>query len=219
MNLRRLFLYTFVGSVCASALIGIGILIFGSFGELEVKVLLTALTVTVTSILGLACGAYFEARGARILPLIGITLAAIAAVMWMFVIWADSNQGDYFVRGLLSITVIATACSHISLLSLARLDPRFFWLRIAAHATVWPLAALIVFLIWDSNLIGEEITGRVTGVLAILVGVTTLLTPLFHWLSSHEPTEAAIDAEIDKLKIKLAELERLKSSMHKGSDQ
>ena len=57
VNSKRAFLYLLVASVALSAIIGIAVLIFGNFGDFEIKVLLTTLTVTVTSILGLACGA------------------------------------------------------------------------------------------------------------------------------------------------------------------
>ena len=207
LNAKKLFLYLFLASIGASALVGIAILIFGNFGELEIRVLLTALTVTVTSILGLACGAFLETRRGRAIPVAGIILALVSGVMWMFVIWLEGNRGDTFVRSLMSITVVSAACAHLSLLSLAKLERRFAWVRIAAHAAVWPLAAVLLFLIWDSEWMGEEISGRVTGVLSILVGVVTVITPIFHWLSRAEPTASAIDAEIESLRAKIKELE------------
>jgi len=57
MNIRKVFLYLLIASVAVSALIGIAVIIMGDFGEFEIRVLLTMLTITVTSILGLACGA------------------------------------------------------------------------------------------------------------------------------------------------------------------
>jgi len=213
LNTKKLFLYLFLASIAASALVGIAILIFGSFGDLEMRVLLTALTITVTSILGLACGAFIEAGRGRVIPVVGIILALISAVMWMWVIWPDGRRGDIFVRMLLSITILSAACSHVSLLSLAKLDNRFSWVRVAAHTTIWPLAGILVFLIWDSHLIGEEMSGRVTGVVSILVGVVTLMTPIFHWLSRTEVTAAGLDAEIAKLKAKIEDLEAQKSAL------
>ena len=208
LNAKKLFLYLFLFSIGVSALVGIAILIFGNFGELEVRVLLTALTITVTSILGLACGAFLETGNGRLVPITGIVLAVVSGVMWMFVIWPEGNRGDTFVRSLLSITIIAAACAHVSLLSLARFEKRFSWVHTAAHATIWPLAATLVFLVWDSHWIGEEISGRVVGVISILVGAVTVMTPIFHWLSHAEPTAAAIDAEIEALRDKIAMLEK-----------
>ena len=78
MNPRKLFLYTLIASVALCALIGIAVMLFGEFGEFETKVLLTTFTVAVTSILGLACGAYYESRHARMLPFTGIAAGGTA---------------------------------------------------------------------------------------------------------------------------------------------
>ena len=52
MNLRKFFLYTLIISVVVSALLGIGVVLFGDFGYIEVRVLMTTFTITLTSILG-----------------------------------------------------------------------------------------------------------------------------------------------------------------------
>ncbi|MEO6050537.1 MAG: hypothetical protein ABIP78_04305 [Pyrinomonadaceae bacterium] len=69
MNLKRLFLYTLIASVAFSAIVGIGVVLFGNFGELEIRVMFSTLTITVTTILGLACGAYLETKRGRIFRL------------------------------------------------------------------------------------------------------------------------------------------------------
>ena len=71
-KLRRTFLYLLIGSVAISAAIGIGVMLFGDFGEFEIRVLMTTLTVTMTSILGLACGAYLESGKGHLMPAAGI---------------------------------------------------------------------------------------------------------------------------------------------------
>jgi len=69
LNLKKFFLYLSIGSVALSAVIGIGVILLGNFGEFETKVLLTTMTVTITSILGLACGSYLETGRGKIVPL------------------------------------------------------------------------------------------------------------------------------------------------------
>jgi type II secretory pathway component PulM len=207
MNLRRFFLYLLISSVTVSAVIGIAVILIGNFGEFETKILLTTTTITVTSILGLACGAYLETGRGRIMPLTGIGLAVVSAVMWMVVIWSWQETNDTFVKALMSATLLAASCSHLSLLSLARLDKRFAWSRIAAHAAVWTLAAIVLYLIWLTPPEPSEFIARITGVLGIIIASLTIVTPVFHKLSSHEPGIAAIDAEIAELKKRLVELE------------
>lgn len=211
MNLRRIFLYLLIASVALSAVIGIVVILIGNFGEFETKVLLTTLTVTVTSILGLACGAYLESGRGRLLPVAGIILALLSAVMWMIVVWYGTIHNDWFVKSLMSATLIAASCSHISLLSLARLDKRYLWSRYLVHAAVWSLTAFLLYFIWTNGAIDEDVMGRVTGVLGILIASLTVVTPIFHKLSSGVPTAEEIDSEIVSLRARIEELEAQKA--------
>jgi hypothetical protein len=208
MNLRRFFLYLLIGSVAVSALIGIAVILIGDFGELESKILLTTMTVTMTSILGLACGAYLETGRGRIMPFAGIILAVVSAVMWMIVIWSWQETNDTFVKALMSATLLAASCSHLSLLSLARLDRRFAWSRIAAHAAVWSLSAIVLYLIWLTPADFNELIGRTLGVLGIVIGALTVVTPVFHKLSSEQADIAKIDAEIEILGSRIVDLKK-----------
>src|SRR6187431_2566408 len=124
MNARRIFLYALIASVGVSAVIGIGVLLFGDLGSIEVRVLFTTLTVTVTSIFGLACGAYLETGRGRYLPITGIALSIVAALMCFLIIWDVLDDNEVFIKSFLTATMIAAACSHLSLLSLARLDKK-----------------------------------------------------------------------------------------------
>ncbi|MGB7210877.1 MAG: hypothetical protein WBD27_19640 [Pyrinomonadaceae bacterium] len=209
-SLKSFFLYLLIASIAMSAMIGIGVILFGNFGKFETKVLLTTLTVTVTSILGLACGAYLETGRSRILPLSGIALAIISAVLWIILIWGGELRGKGFVKILMSVTVLAASCSHLSLLSLAQLERRFKWAYFAAHIVVSMLAAILVWLIWTIVDNPSDLTGRVIGVLSILVAAITILTPILHKLSAHETDESEIAVEIASLRMKIEELEAKK---------
>lgn len=214
MNLKRLFLYTLIASVAVSAVIGIVVMIFGTFGEFETKVLLTTTTVTITSILGLACGACLEARRGRILPITGIAFAVISAVLWITLIWSGSDGSETFAKAVMSATLLATACSLISLLSLATLDKRFMWSRLLAHASVWTLTAIILWILWTDIDPSDSWIARLMGVLSIIIAAVTVVTPVFHYLSSSEKDAAAIDAEIAKLRGKIEELEKQKENQN-----
>ncbi|MBX3292181.1 MAG: hypothetical protein KF881_04710 [Acidobacteria bacterium] len=213
MNLRRFFLYLLIGSVTVSAVIGIAVILIGNFGELESKILLTTMTITATSILGLACGAYLETGRGRVMPLAGIALSVVSAAMWMIVIWSWQETNDTFVKALMSATLLAASCSHLSLLSLARLDKRFAWSLIAAHAAVWSLSAIVLYLIWLTPPEPSELIARILGVLGIIIASLTVVTPVFHKLSTHEPDLDAIDEKITRLKEELDELQRKRDEL------
>ncbi len=211
INLKKFFLYTLIASIGISAFLGIVVIIFGNFGEFESKVLLTAVTITVTSILGLACGAYLETGRGRMLPLSGIVLSVISAVMWLVIVWDWQDQNSRFVKGLVTVTILATACSHLSLLSLAKLDRRFKWTYYAAHALIWVLASFLIWLVWTIVDDINDLAGRIIGVLSIAVAAVTVATPIFHKLSNSGTTNEEIDAEIEKLKLKIRELDQRRS--------
>ena len=213
INLKKSFLYLFIASIGVSALIGIAVILFGNRGEFETMVMLTAMTVTVTSILGLSCGAFLETGRGKAIPLIGIVLALISAVLWIYLIWNGTVHNDLFVKSLMSATLLAASCSHISLVSLASLDKRFVWSRIAIHIAVWSLTGYLLFLIWNPRWIDEQISGRVIGVISILVAALTVITPILHKLSSHGTQSVQIDAEIERLKEQISELEAKKTEI------
>jgi hypothetical protein len=208
MNVRKFFLYLLIGSVAFSALLGIGVILFGSFGDFESKILLTTFIIACGSILGLACGAFIEARGRKLLPLAGIGLSMLSAVWWVTFVWADFVDEDLLIKIGLTLTIFAVACSHISLLSIASLDRRFIWARYLTQAADWILSAILLSLVWIETTEISELVSRSIGVLSIVIASLTILTPIFHKLSGRPADEAeAIDEEIARLKARIAELE------------
>lgn len=213
MNLRRLFLYLLIASVAVSAAMGIAVLVIGKFGELSTRVLMTTLTVTVTSILGLACGAYYESGRGRNLPLAGIFLSLVSALMVFLIIWNVLDDNSNFIKATLTVVMLAVSCSHLSLLSIARLDRRFAWSRIAAFVFVAVLDAILLYILWFEPTSDSDLVSRIIGVLSILIASITVITPVFHKLSAGGIQIADIDAEILELQAKITELETKKAEL------
>ncbi len=212
MNLRRLFLYLLIASIGLSAIIGIGVILFGNFGEIEVRVLFTTLTVTVTSIFGLACGAYLETGRGKYLPLAGIALSIVSALMCFLIIWNVLDDSELFIKSFLTGVLLAASCSHLSLLSLARLDSRFAWTRIAAVACVILLVLIFLYILWFEPKGDSDLIYRVLGVLGILLASITVVTPILHKLSSGHADVAALDKEIAELESRLDSLRAQRAS-------
>lgn len=215
---RRLFLYLLIGSIAISALLGIGVLLLGDFGDIEVRVLMTALTVTVTSICGLACGACLEAGRGRYLPLAGIVFSVGAALMCFLIIWNVLDDSEVFIKSFLTATIFAISCSHLSLLSIARLDQKFSWSRIAAFVCVWLLAAIFLYIMWFEPVGNSDLIYRIIGVLGILVASITVITPILHKLSSGGNEIEKIDAEIARLKREIEDLEIKRASLSQPAE-
>lgn len=219
LHVRVLSLKLLIGSVTLSALIGIGVLLFGDFGQFEVRVLMTTMTVAVTSIFGLACGAYLETGRGRIVPFLGIAFSVIAALMSFLIIWNILDDSEPFIKSFVTATMLAAVCSHLSLLSLARLDKRFAWSRIAAFVCVWLLVAVLLYIIWFEPHGDSDLIYRILGILGILVTSITVVTPVLHKLSSDETDVQKIDAEIEKLQERIRNLEKHRAKINVISPQ
>lgn len=219
-DLRKGFLILLIGSVAVSALIGIGVLLLGNFGQIEVRVLMSTMVITIVSVLGLACGAYIEIRGGRELPYAGILFSVIAGLMSFFIIWNVLDENEVFIKIFLTVTLLAAACSHLSLLALARLDRRFSWTRISAVICVALLCAILLFILWFEPTGESDLIYRILGVLGILLASITVVTPVLHKLSSDQADVAKIDAEIESLEKQIAALELKRNAIESnGNDE
>jgi len=218
-DVRRIFLISLIASVVTSALIGIGVLLLGNFGLIEVRILMTTMVVTVVSVLGLACGAYIEIREGKYLPLAGIAFSVVAGLMSFLVIWDVLDDDEIFIKSFLTVTLLATACSHLSLLALARLDRRFSWTRISAAICVGLLCGILLFILWFEPTGESDVVYRVLGVLGILLASITVITPVLHKLSSDRSDVEKIDVEIEGLKKRIAELGEQRAIISKTSPE
>ena len=210
MNTRKIFLNTLIASVALSAAIGIVVILAGSFGEFEVRVLMTTLTVTATSILGLACGACYEAGRGRRLPLAGIVLSVVSALALFLIIWNVLDDNETYIKTTITLVIGAIVASHLSLLRLARLDGRYAWTYTFAVVCDVLLAAIVLYLMWLEPEGESDLVFRTMGVLSILIAAVTVVTPVFHRLSTGEDEVEKIDEEIAALKQRIEELEKRK---------
>ena len=213
MDLRKFFLYTLIISVVVSALLGIGVILFGKFGDFETRVLMTTSTITITSILGLACGARFELGRGRVLPLTGIGLSIIAAILCIVMIWVRGSSEDLG-KTTLSAAMLATVCAHLSLVSIAWLDARFKWSYYLLWIADWILNSILLYILWFSPDGNSDLVPRLIGVLSIVIAALTIMTPIFHKLS-RKPVETVedIDAEIAVLRSRIEKLDRRKAEL------
>ncbi len=218
LSLKKLSLQVLIGSVAVSALLGIFAILSGDFGWIEVRILLTTLTVSAASLCCLSCGALIEARGTRGLPHAGVGLSLVAALLVVGGIWTESDS-EFLWKTAVTTATFAVATAHVSLLLLARLAPRFAWARWAAFLVVYGVAAVVTAMVVFE--VHDEWMFRLLGVLAILDAAVTIVVPVLHRLSSDDMANAdeavaAIDAEIERLRGRIDELERRRARIAGG---
>ncbi len=193
---KKTALWLLIASVAISAVLGIWAILSGEFGELQARVLLTTLTITGASILGLACGAYWETGRNRALPGFGILLTIIGAGVVIFGIWYHTSAENFW-KIAASICLVAIATAHVSLLSLARLAGRYRWALAAAYVLAYLLSVLLIIVLFATSN-NSDWFPRLIGVVSILLAAASLMVPIFHRLSAadiraHEPASVSPD--------------------------
>jgi hypothetical protein len=232
-NAKKFFLYLLTCSITLSALMGIWALISGEFGETQGRVLGTTCTIVGASVLGLACGAFLEAPKSRKLPILavpvaGICLAALSALITLYLIWVTSEPYKGTYKLLFTSIVFAFSFAQLSLLSLARLATRFKWALTMAFISILTLAALGSAIIISEANSDDGIVLRLLGILAVVDAAATVMIPVFHRLSmgeaaqtsvvTYKPTVTEIDAEIAELKLQISRLEKQKADILDETD-
>ncbi len=183
--MRTLALRVLIGSIALSALTGIYVILAGSDGDLEGKILITALSISVVSILVMACGAALERRKLGLLPHAGTVSAIGAFSLIMIVIWEFGSDRAWVQWGL-TLALTSAAAALACLLSLAVLASRFRWVRVLGLFSDAALAAMLIQFVWELLDTEGEILARMTGVLAILLGSVTVAVPILQRMSRPE---------------------------------
>jgi hypothetical protein len=208
-QLTKLFLRLFILSIIVTAVIGIvTISIPDSQGWYGLNILLTTLTIAGASVCGLACGGCLS-RGHAILPLSGLFLTCVTAVLFLFGIWTESGS-EIFWKTSLVLLFYAVACAHLSMLYMANLAGGYRWSYLIAYQLILGLATVLA----AGLLFGffeAEAYWRLTGVISILVAAITLMIPVFHFLSRDKI--ATLKAEADPLFVVEEKIARLKKQL------
>ncbi|MBD3279632.1 MAG: hypothetical protein GF390_02880 [Candidatus Pacebacteria bacterium] len=110
-------------SLSISTLIGIFTFLFGGFGEIEAKILLTALAMRGYSLIGLCCSTLYKQK--RVMPLasLGIVLSVLGFLYTVSFIWEmiDIVSWDSFKLVLIFI-ILALSLAHSCLLFLIKVE-------------------------------------------------------------------------------------------------
>ena len=90
---RRIFLWTLIVSLCLTAALAIGTLLFAEFDDRAGRILLTTTFLSVASLLSLPAGVLLDQGRARTLAWATIVLSAAGFVAAMVAVWV-AEDGD-----------------------------------------------------------------------------------------------------------------------------
>jgi len=182
--LKQMLLRTLIGALILSAVIGIYTFLFGNFGETEVKILLTTLTISYFSVTSLACAAAFEKKKLPLLSVPGLALGVIGFLIFVPGIWAEWFDSEQYAKSMIILAIFSFSFAQACLLSMATLEQRFQSVLYTAFGSIFGLALLA------SGMIGfeadDEWLFRIVGVLGILDGCSTVSIPVLYKLGANE---------------------------------
>lgn len=186
---QKSLLFAFVASIAACGLIGIYCLLKGDIGDLEARVLGTTAAVGGASILALASAIPWERKRWQPIGPVGIAVVTITLVQMLCLIWLGKYSDLEFLLKALGVScTFSVAVPHIGLLSLARLQRQYEWVRVATIAAISLLAGIVSLLIITEA--GEYAIVQVIGTLAILDVCGTITVPILHRVSAVNTVDA-----------------------------
>ncbi|MBC7910883.1 MAG: hypothetical protein H7Y30_10315 [Pyrinomonadaceae bacterium] len=190
---KKIAFWFLIASVVLSALLGILAILSDSFGWLEVRIVLTTVTISLASICALADAALWESKRGKALAAVGLALSLLAALMLIVAIWYEpSIEHKRFWRLTVHLVVLAVSTAHVCLLSLAKLKARYAWARVTAYVVIYSLAFLIILMFEFS--IDSRAMFQAVGINSILVAAVSIIIPVLHRLS-----KADLKEESDKV--------------------
>jgi hypothetical protein len=192
---KRVLVIAAVASLSATAAIAIVVLLFGDFGDTEVRILGTTLAISLYSLLTLPGAILLERRVAEPLAWATIVAAAAGFVLALVAIWAaDDSDTAWKLVG--TTTAIAAALTQISALTSRRREddtPALRGIYFAVCALAALLAALATVAIWKE--IDSEGFYRALGALAVLDVFLVVLQPLLRRLRGTGATSTRVVLE------------------------
>src|SRR5688572_20751318 len=182
--LARALLLMAIAALSLAALAAIVILLFGSFGETEGKILLTVLAIAGYSLTGLAATTALG-RAPLWLGPTGLGVSAVGFVLAVSLIWT-TPEGSLLGRLMGTFFVLAVAIAHAALLLLLTRHVGEKSVLIARRATLVASSVLSVMIIVPMLSAWEPAAGyfRLLGAVAVLAVLGTLLVPILWKLAA-----------------------------------
>lgn len=195
MSLRRIFLLGAATLLSVAALVAIGAILTGNFGETEGKIFATLATAFVagsTAIAGIAC---LEQSLARPFGVLGIGLAMLGFVLWTEQIWAEHHGDGYWkVLGLILIWTLVLLV--VTTTRLMTRSPQLLRSLFPATTAAASLAGLVV----SAMVLRENGDGwQLFAVLLILALLGEMLTPILQRFVATPPDAAPAERVLGEI--------------------
>jgi hypothetical protein len=181
-SIRRVFLVSLIASLSVSAFVAIFVFLVGNFGQTEIRLLLTTLTIGGYSLTGLCSSVLYDRRRYTSFALLGMFVAVLGFLMAVGAIWEIVNLGDIW-KAVFTFMILSFSIAHASLLLLAKSESIFVNSLLSLTILFVAIVAgmLINLVIGRFDYLGEFYY-RLLGVFSVLDVLGTIVVPILRRL-------------------------------------
>lgn len=181
-KLKRIFLLTMIISLSVSALLGIGAIVFGDFGEITLKIICSTISIGAYSLLALCCSTIFSKPKLKYFSFFGMSFCILSLFYALFMIWQEIEllwEYEIIFKLVFTTILVSIVLAQVSLLLLIKLKNKK--VKISLYST---LSLAVIFLLVTLGLIYEiinldnDISSKLYIILIILDVLGTILTPI-----------------------------------------
>lgn len=205
--MKKVALKTLIITFIINAILGISIILLNLWNDITSKILLTTVTIFGFSIPCLICSTNYEKAKNKLIPIIGMTICFVSCIYFSLLIWEIFNFD--FLDSLLwkfELTCILLSISfgHICLLLLINSTEKI--VKIFRNSTITLSIIMDLFLLIEI-FVETELNWKLLSILAILMVLGTIVTPLLDKLNSR--TNSSNSHTNDDKYLKLEQLKKL----------
>jgi len=171
-DVKRFFLIALIASLLVMAATSILIFLFGSFNEVEVRILLTMASISAASLLGIL----FSKIKTDYVRILGITIIGIMFVITVGTIWEILDE-EFFYKGFLTSLILIVLLVQSPWVLRPQTDKTLRSIAIATFVSASIIALMVIQLILDF-IDFDEFYFRVLGVFGILYLLGLILGPI-----------------------------------------
>ncbi len=178
--LKKIFLSMLVAAFTLAAIAGILVILLGTFGEFELRILLTTLFLGLFSLTSLCAAALLDRRRHHPLGYAGLIASSASFILSIDILWISwFLPSDDLIKSCVIFGILAFSCAHASILLLPPARKTIVSvIRGLTLVTIGLLAGMLSSYALQKGEISEPFFFRLLGTLAILDVLGTVMTPI-----------------------------------------
>ncbi len=188
-KLRKAFLITMIASLSISALMGILVILIGTLGETEAKILGTTLALGGFSLIGLCCSTLYDKINYKMFSTAGMLVCILGFVHSTLMIWQvyGTNNWELPLKVLGTFIIVSLSMAQASILLLIKYKNKktrnVLWTTVGLICVVALMLLAMVYELIDG---GSELFFRTLSVFAILDALGTITTPILNKIGDRQ---------------------------------